>query len=271
MMGAMDRPASHQFYRHPQLPWAELRVSQHSPHAYRLHMHAEYSLGLVDQGHATFTHAAGPQHLHAGTVVLIEPNVWHACNPAAVTAWSYRMLYLQADWLHDVLGVQGLRFAQRALCDVHVAQQLHQLCVQLTQTTTNAQAWTDQLRSLLHSTSLVQPLPQPLTTEDHTVQLALAQWHEHPATAQHIHAMAQAQGMSTSRFIRYFKTATGVTPGVYRLNIRLNGARCLLAQGAALADAALAMGFADQSHLQRAFKAHHAATPGCYAKQQKSL
>ena len=76
------------------------------------------------------------------------------------------------------------------------------------------------------------------------------------------------QGRSTSRFIRHFKTATGVTPGIYRLNICLNGARCLLAQGAALADTALAMGFADQSHLQRAFKALHAATPGCYAKQQ---
>mgnify|MGYP006205256749 CR=1 FL=1 len=27
-----------------------------------------------------------------------------------------------------------------------------------------------------------------------------------------------------------------------------------------------AMGFADQAHLQRAFKAHHALTPGCYAR-----
>ena len=266
MMLAMDRPASHQFHRHPQLPWAELRVSQHSPHAYRLHMHAEYSLGLVDHGQATFTHADGPHPLQAGSVVLIEPHVWHACNPTAVTQWSYRMLYLQADWLHEVLGMQGLRFAQRTLNDASVAQRLHLLCEALTQATTTAATWTDQLRALLHDTSLVQPLAQPLATHDHTVQSALAQWHQHPETAPHIHAMAQAQGMSTSRFIRHFKAATGVTPGTYRLNIRLNGARRLLAQGAALADAALAMGFADQSHLQRAFKAHHAATPGCYAK-----
>ncbi|WP_313572510.1 helix-turn-helix domain-containing protein, partial [Comamonas terrigena] len=44
------------------------------------------------------------------------------------------------------------------------------------------------------------------------------------------------------------------------------GARRLLAEGAALADAAHAMGFADQAHLQRAFKAHHALTPGRYAQ-----
>ena len=56
--------------------------------------------------------------------------------------------------------------------------------------------------------------------------------------------------MSASRFIRHFKAATGVTPGAYRLNLRLNGARHLLAQGAALAQAAHAMGFADQAHGQ---------------------
>lgn len=59
-----------------------------------------------------------------------------------------------------------------------------------------------------------------------------------------------------------------MTPGAYRLNLRLNGARRLLAQGVALADAAHAMGFADQAHLQRSFKAHHALTPGRYAQPQ---
>ncbi|KAI5935386.1 Beta-enolase [Manis javanica] len=58
----------------------------------------------------------------------------------------------------------------------------------------------------------------------------------------------------------------GMTPGSYRLNLRINGARRLLATGAALSEAAYAMGFADQAHLQRAFKAHHALTPGCYAR-----
>ena len=72
--------------------------------------------------------------------------------------------------------------------------------------------------------------------------------------------------MSATRFIRRFKAATGMTPGSYRLNLRINGARRLLATGAPLSEAAYAMGFADQAHLQRAFKAHHALTPGCYAR-----
>lgn len=56
----------------------------------------------------------------------------------------------------------------------------------------------------------------------------------------------------------------GITPGCYLQNLRLNGARRLLSQGMALADAAHAMGFSDQAHLQPAFKAHHAMMPGDY-------
>ena len=84
----------------------------------------------------------------------------------------------------------------------------------------------------------------------------------------HIQALVAAAGMTASRFIRHFKAATGVTPGAYRLNLRINGTHCLLAQGHNLADAAHHMGFADQAHMQRAFKTYHSLTPGNYAAAQ---
>lgn len=90
--------------------------------------------------------------------------------------------------------------------------------------------------------------------------------HADPDASPTVQSLAQECGMSATRFIRRFKAATGMTPGSYRLNLRINGARRLLASGTALSEAAYAMGFADQAHLQRAFKAHHALTPGCYAR-----
>ena len=69
------------FHRHPAAPWVELRESRAAPHCYRLHMHAEYSIGIVDAGAAVFHHAGGPERVEVGSVVLIEPGVWHACNP----------------------------------------------------------------------------------------------------------------------------------------------------------------------------------------------
>lgn len=273
----MRSPSPHQFHRLATLPWAELRVSQQSPHCYRLHMHAEYSLGIVDQGQTLFQHADGCELLTAGSVVLIEPGVWHACNPAQATRWSYRMLYIQADWLHAQLGVAGLRFTRRTTHATDTRQLLHALCQQLETghastspgTAPIGREWTAQLLHLLSQPAIAEPLltasqaPQPETA---AVLHALEQWHQHPDTAPSVQTLAQAQGMSASRFIRHFKNATGVTPGAYRLNLRLNGARRLLAQGMPLAEAAHAMGFADQSHLQRAFKSHHALTPGRYAQ-----
>ena len=256
----------HQFHRHPALPWAELRVSRQSCYSYRLHAHAQYSIGIVDEGETLFLHDDGPETLSAGSVVLIEPGVWHACNPAQVAAWSYRMLYVQADWLHAQLGVAGLRFVQRARHDAATTAAVQRLCQTLLEG--DAAAWTQALTALLRQPAIAHPLAAPpaLPASDAAVHHALQRLHRQPDATPSVQDLARAEGMSASRFIRHFKAATGVTPGAYRLNLRLNGARRLLAEGAALADAAHAMGFADQAHLQRAFKAHHALTPGRYAQ-----
>jgi len=76
--------------------------------------------------------------------------------------------------------------------------------------------------------------------------------------------LAEACGLSSTQFIRRFQAAFGLTPGRWLQNQRVNGARRLLAQGLSLADAAHAMGFVDQAHMHRAFKARHAMTPGRY-------
>jgi quercetin dioxygenase-like cupin family protein len=76
-------PSPHRIHRHPAAPWAALRVSVGTQDCYRPHSHPEYSVGIVDEGGATFHHPSGPQPVRAGSVVLIEPQVVHACNPAA--------------------------------------------------------------------------------------------------------------------------------------------------------------------------------------------
>ena len=266
----------HHIHRHPALPWAELRVSRQSPHCYRLHTHEEYSLGIVDEGQAVFTHPGGAQAVRPGTVVLIEPGVWHACNPDQVTHWSYRMLYIQADWLHAQLGLPmgtRLRFATRTVTRAETCHTAHQLCQALLSPLTPPQEnWAVGLCQLLLHAGLAPDAAQPPRGEAPNAPIAAAVLQLHtdmqaaPDQLPGVQTLADGCGMTASRFIRHFKAATGVTPGAYRMNLRLNGARRLLAQGMSLANAAQAMGFADQAHLQRAFKSHHALTPGRYAQ-----
>jgi len=59
-------------------------------------------------------------------------------------------------------------------------------------------------------------------------------------------------------------TAVVADPAVYRRFCRLNALLFSDASRETLADVAHGLGFADQSHFQRVFKAHVGVTPRCY-------
>ena len=78
--------------------------------------------------------------------------------------------------------------------------------------------------------------------------------------------LAREAGMSRYHFVRAFSRAIGMTPHAWQLDLRIQQARRLLREGMPLAETALHLGFADQSHFQRAFKQRVAATPGEYCR-----
>ncbi|GAB4357303.1 MAG: hypothetical protein Kow0026_17540 [Oricola sp.] len=62
--------------------------------------------------------------------------------------------------------------------------------------------------------------------------------------------------------IRSFRKATGLPPHAYLRHVRVERARRMLLEKMPLAEVGLAAGFADQSHLTRAFKQITGMTPG---------
>jgi AraC-like DNA-binding protein len=76
--------------------------------------------------------------------------------------------------------------------------------------------------------------------------------------------LARIADLSRFHLIRLFRQRYGVTPFAYQRNLRVERARDALRCGKSLADAASELGFADQSHLGRAFRNVMGATPGQY-------
>jgi AraC-like DNA-binding protein len=76
--------------------------------------------------------------------------------------------------------------------------------------------------------------------------------------------LAREAGLPRHLLIRAFRREAGATPHSYLVNRRALAARALLRSGATPSDAAVAVGFFDQSHLTRAFKARFGVTPGAY-------
>ena len=209
----------------------------------------------------------GLAELAAGSVVLMEPGRWHACNPNNVAQWAYRMLFVQADWVHAQLQTTPLRFKAHAVHSAQARSLVDALCKPI-HTNVDVAHHTQLLLQALQQFAMPHVPATPVASSDSAVRQALAQLHAEPHADTSVQALAASSGMTASRFIRHFKAATGVTPGAYRLNLRINGARRLLAQGQSLADAAHHMGFADQAHMQRAFRTYHSLTPGNYAAAQ---
>jgi AraC-like DNA-binding protein len=71
---------------------------------------------------------------------------------------------------------------------------------------------------------------------------------------------------TTQRLIRGFREAFGFTPHQYLTHLRLQRARDLLRRGHDCGETAHAVGFYDQSQLNRHFVKHLGVTPGAYAR-----
>ncbi len=76
--------------------------------------------------------------------------------------------------------------------------------------------------------------------------------------------LARVAELSPFHLIRLFRLRYGVTPFAYQRNVRVERARDALRCGQSLAEIAANLGFADQSHLGRAFRKVMGATPGQY-------
>jgi AraC family transcriptional regulator len=85
--------------------------------------------------------------------------------------------------------------------------------------------------------------------------------------------LARTAKLSVDYFGAAFRRATGTTPHQYLLRVRLNRARAMMTQKPrprALAEIALACGFADQTHFCRHFRRFMGMTPTEFLQSQNT-
>lgn len=88
------------FWRDAALPFIEARsIADGRKVCYCAHAHEQFSIGCITAGVSTYVSEQTQRQVGAGTVVLMNPGVVHACNPIDDQPWSYRMLYVDTPWL----------------------------------------------------------------------------------------------------------------------------------------------------------------------------
>ena len=115
-----------------------------------------------------------------------------------------------------------------------------------------------------HHNPPTQTLSQPPQRLERNLETLLQRLAQDDAGSLSLGELADSVGLGRYQLIRAFRAATGFTPHAWQLNQRINRARQWLRKGQDMADIAYRLGFADQSHFQRVFKAHTGVTPGLY-------
>jgi AraC-like DNA-binding protein len=262
-----------QFWRDEALPFVEVRaIADGRKVRYGLHAHSTCSIGAVTGGRSTYLNGRTLESIGAGAVVVVNPEVAHACNPAEDAAWAYRMFYLDVDWLAQLqqeLGFhagQGFRaFEQTLSLRPDLFAGLNQLYALLT--APHESLLRKESAITAYFATLQQTLnPAPSTGREPNHRLARAAEYidDNYTRALRLEEICAAADLSPSYLIRAFRQQYGMTPHAYVVNRRIEFSRALLRRGRAIAEVAADAGFADQAHLQRAFRQFVAATPGQY-------
>lgn len=265
-------PDRHSFWHDPALPFLEARAVQDGRHVcYDKHSHAHFSIGAITGGHSHYLNQRSLQEVGTGSLVLMNPEEVHACNPIADQPWSYLMFYLDTDWLRSQqeeagLGSEFRPFDMTASRDPLLYQGLQHLHHQLVQA---PDPLAREVACHLFSRQLLARLT-PARWDDRPpqhLQRAAELMQDDSVSPLSLSLLSAVAGLTPSHFVRAFSQHYGMTPHAYLLDRRIRHARTLLKQGQPLAEVALASGFADQAHFQRQFKRRVAATPGQYRTQ----
>ena len=275
-------PSTHPlFWRDSALPYVELRqVLDGRKVSYAPHSHQEWSIGAILEGRSEFLCADRLHGVESGALVMMNPNVVHACNPRQDSPWAYYMMHVDKDWLASLLFTHGIRRAQvwqNTLSDTLLSARAYQSFVDaceylMAANFSSAEKGKKLERVLLDLFSLLEEEPDDSSTalpENNLYQVA-NYLHQYCLQDTSIEQISAKFGFSTGYLVRAFKRHFNMTPHAYRLNRRIQLGQQALKQGQAIADIAQTIGFNDQAHFQRVFKKRVAATPDQYRRSVSS-
>jgi AraC-like DNA-binding protein len=250
-------------------------------HAYDPHWHDSYLVGVTEQGVQQFNCRRARHQSTPGKVFLLEPGDIHDGEAPTVDGFTYRMLYLDPQWLQRELSAvfdnapdnSQLSFANTLATDVRLAhatrmafQALHEGELKIVRQTA-LDGLLERLTTHLHWRARCGEDPRlPLVA-----QKAREYLHAHANEDIGLDQLAAATGVDRFRLTRAFKAAYGIAPHAYLVQLRLATARRMLSRGEQPATVAMTLGFADQSHLGRWFVRAYGLTPALYRKRCSNL
>jgi AraC-like DNA-binding protein len=246
-------------------------VAAETRHVFPRHTHDQFGIGVIHQGAQKSLSGRGVVEAGPGDAITVNPGEVHDGAPIGDHGRAWRILYFEpeviAGSVHDISeGRTGyFEFMSPVIGDERIAERFRALFGAMT--TGEAAAASIRREELLLTlfATLRPKAPLARPTVPDAIALARDMIDDDPAHPVTLADLARASGLSKFQLLRGFFRVTGFTPHAYLMQRRIDRARRLIAGRTPLAEAAVASGFADQSHMTRVFVRKYGVSPGLYA------
>ena len=264
------------FWRDPVLRGLEMLHATYITYSFSRHAHEGFGIAIVESGVMEFDYRGASHIAPAGSVVITHPGEMHTGHAVLETGWTYRTLLPAVDWLQqaatELNEYSGTLpyFSSPVIHDKRLNHQLINLHRTLEKSPSSIEResyflWA--MTQLIHRYASSGPQLQSVGKENQAVQQVRDYLTCHYTRNISLNELASLVNLSPFRLLRAFKQQVGLPPHAYLNHVRVHQAKQLLASGYSIADAALATGFADQSHFTRTFKLYLNRTPSSFRRQ----
>jgi AraC-like DNA-binding protein len=237
-------------------------------HAYDLHRHETYAVGLTLSGAQSFHYRGALRTSRAGQVMVLHPDEAHDGHAGVPDGFAYRMLYVDPAAVSTALDGAAAPYVPEVVADDrNLAVLLREAFAEFPRALEPlaVDAVVARLAELLAARSDAPPRSKHTVTAHRAVERArdflIA---EAPRTVAS-EELESVTGLDRFALARHFRAAYGTSPHRFQVGRRLVRAQTLIARGEPLSEVAVSTGFADQSHLTRRFSARFGLTPGRWA------
>jgi AraC-like DNA-binding protein len=235
--------------------------------AFSPHRHDSYAIGMTLSGVQTFHYRGEARHCLPGQCHILHPDEMHDGAAGTDEGFAYRILYIDPYLVQDALGGRSLPFVRNPVVDLTAPQRNALSAAWEMEREIDDIGRADIVAAVADILLAVSPDAAITSTALRlpgllAVRSLIA---ARPADRHPVGELERVAGLDRWSLARQFRAAFGTSPSRFRTLRQLDSVRRLVISGSSLADAALAVGFADQSHMSRQFKRAYGLTPARWA------
>lgn len=272
-MSRLDPRNSTQYWWDRHLSGLSLLCADFTTHEYPPHTHDALVVAVTERGGSVVKSRGQVQDAQASTMFVFNPIEPHAGWMGWSERWQYRAMYLTESALDRVaegLGIEAIPYFMRNLFGdpdlIQAFLAMHRAIEKGRDVFRERELLIGSFGTLFlrhgSGSSRIKRAPR----DEVLVARAKARIEVEYASDLHLEDLAASVGLTTFQLIGLFKRTVGLTPHAYLTQVRLNVA-CRHLQGAAApAEVATAVGFYDQSALNKHFKRCYGITPLQFAR-----